>query len=568
MLKTLHIRNFVLLDELTIEFHAGLNIITGETGAGKSILIGALGGLLGERISKEIVRSGADKAVIEGEFDLAEIPAVIEFLQAQDIESQPDSVILRREMSASGKGRCFVNDQPVPVAVLEALGNLLVDLHGQHEHQLLLQPIHHGQYLDAYLNLDGRLAELAGALAGFNALLHELQSLQERAAAAKQKRDYLQYQLGEIDAVNPSAGEDEELKQEEHILKHSEVIFEKTRALFQKLYESEGSVSEGLATAATTLDELAQIDPRFQAMTAECQNARIMVDELAAGLRSYHEGITFDPDRLEKIRVRMSSLAGLKKKFGGQLDHVLEQREKIRQEIDLVDNLDERLASLREELEKQRGHLGKMCQEISRHRSDAVAGFSKQVMALLAPLGMEKAKFDVALHRLETATEPYVRVDGKNYRVISGGLEQIEFMMATNPGEGFKPLSSIASGGEISRVMLALKTLLAEVDRVPVLVFDEIDIGISGRIALAVGKSLRRLSKRHQILCITHLPQIAGMAHYHYLVEKTADDKSTRTTISRLAESERIDQIARLFGGEQVTDASRQSARELVAEAE
>lgn len=568
MLKTLHIKNFVLLDELTIEFRAGLNIITGETGAGKSILIGALGGLLGERISKEIVRSGADKAIIEGEFDLADIPAVHEYLQAEDIESQPDSVTLRREMSASGKGRCFINDQPVPVAALEALGNLLVDLHGQHEHQLLLQPIHHGQYLDAYLNLEGRLAELAGSLSAFTALLHELQSLQERAAAAKQKRDYLQYQLHEIDAVNPYAGEDEELKQEEHILKHAEVIFEKTQALFSKLYESEGSVSEGLATAATSLDELAQIDPRFQAMTAECQNARIMVDELAAGLRSYHESITFDPDRLEKIRLRMSSLAGLKKKFGGQLDHILEQREKIRQEIDLVDNLDERLATLRQELETQRSGLGKMCQEISRHRSNAIAGFSKQVMTLLAPLGMEKAKFDVALHRVETVTEPFVRLDGKNYRVTAGGLEQIEFMMATNPGEGFKPLSAIASGGEISRVMLALKTLLAEVDRVPVLVFDEIDIGISGRIALAVGKSLRRLSRSHQILCITHLPQIAGMAHYHYLVEKTADDKSTRTTISRLAESERIDQIARLFGGEQVTDASRQSARELVAEAE
>ncbi len=568
MLKTLYIKNFVLLDELTIEFQTGLNIITGETGAGKSILIGALGGLLGERLSKDVVRSGADKAVIEGEFDLAGLAAVSEFLQAHEIDDHSEGLTLRREVSSGGKGRCFVNDQPVPVAVLEALGNLLVDLHGQHEHQLLLQPVHHGQYLDAFLDLNGRLETLSRSLSAFTALLHEQQSLQQRAAEARQKRDYLHYQLGEIDAVNPLAGEDEELKQEEHILKHAEVIFEKTQALFQNLYESEGSVSEGLATAASTLAELAQIDPRFQAMADECQNARILVDELSAGLRSYHEGITFDPDRLEKIRVRMSSLAGLKKKFSGDLDHVLEQRVKIRQELDLVDNLDERLAALREELEKQREQVGRLCSEISRRRSESVARFNSQVMSLLVPLGMEKAKFDVALHRMETTSEPFVRVDGKTVRVTANGLEQIEFMMATNPGEGFKSLSAIASGGEISRVMLALKTLLAEVDRVPVLVFDEIDIGISGRIALAVGKSLRRLSKRHQILCITHLPQIAGMAHHHYLVEKTADDTSTRTTISRLSESQRIDQIARLFGGEQVTDASRQSARELVAEAE
>lgn len=568
MLKKLYAKNFVLLDELEIHFQCGLNIITGETGAGKSILIGALGGLLGDRLNKDIVRSGAEKAVLEAEFDIQDFTAVHDFLQRNEIEDSADLVVLRREMSAAGKGRCFINDQPVAVSVLEQLGNLLVDLHGQHEHQLLLQSQHHAEYLDSYLGLESLLGELRDALHQFNGLVRQLSDTRARADALRKTRDYWQYQLGEITAVDPAPNEDEALRQEENVLKHSESIFEKTRKLYLDLYEAEGSVSEVLAGSENCLKDLTTIDPRFQNMAVDCQNARLLIDELASGLRHYHETISIDPDRLEKIRVRLSSLAGLKKKYGASLENVLMHRDKIRSELALVDNLDDTLQEMQKRIESEREHLGQLCADISQKRSAAVSAFNGEVVAILAKLGMEKAAFDIALHRQESREEPFVLIDRRPLRVTASGAEQVEFLIAPNPGEGFKPLADAASGGEISRVMLALKTMLAEVDRVPVLVFDEIDIGISGRIAFAVGRSLRQLSKKHQILCITHLPQIAGMGHCHFLVEKTGDDKTTRTRVTELPDQDRVDQIARLLGGETLTAASRQSARELLNEAE
>ena len=568
MLKTLYAKNFVLLEELRIDFHAGLNIITGETGAGKSILIGALSGLLGERLSKEIVRSGAEKTILEAEFDVQALPAVKEFMKRNDLDETDGSVIVRREMTSNGRGRCFINDQPVSVSLLEQLGDLLVDLHGQHEHQSLLQPMHHGLYLDAYLGLSGPLAALREALSRFQRLLKELRDTRARAESLKQTRDFLEFQLAEIQALDPSAGEDEQLKQEENILKHAESIFEKTRALYHQLYESEGSVTGTVATTETVLNELAAIDPRFQPMIADCQNAHILIDELASGLRHYHESISVEPERLEKIRLRLAGLAGLKKKYGPNLDNVLAQRLHLRQELDLVDNLDEKLEEMRRQVEQEREQLGRLCEEISHRRTQAIADFAHQVVSLLNGLGMDKAKFEVALHRLPGGDEPYIYVHQQPVKVTASGAEQIEFQMATNPGEGFRPLIDIASGGEISRVMLALKSLLAEVDHVPVLVFDEIDIGISGRIAFAVGRSLRQLALSHQVLCITHLPQIACMGHHHYLVEKTGDEHTTRTTVKALQPQDRVHQIARLLGGEHLTPAYIQSAEELIDEAE
>ncbi len=568
MLKKLYVKNFVLLDELELSFRPGLNIITGETGAGKSILIGALGGLLGDRLNKDIVRSGADKAILEAEFAFQDAAAVHDFLKSNEIEDDADTVVLRREMSAAGKGRCFINDQPVAVSVLERMGDLLVDLHGQHEHQLLLQPQHHAEYLDSYLGLDAQLTTLRSALEHFNSLLRKMSETRTRAESLRKTRDYLQFQVAEINAVDPIHDEDEALRQEENILKHSESIFEKTRKLYLDLYEAEGSVSEVLAGSENCLKDLLTIDPRFQSMADDCRNARLLIDELASGLRQYHDTISVDPDKLEKIRMRLSSLAGLKKKYGGTLENVLQHRVQIRSELELVDNLDETLQEMQKQIEQEREHLGRLCRDITQKRSSAISAFNEQVAAILAKLGMEKAVFDIALHRQEGHEEPFVYMDERPARVTANGAEQVEFLIAPNPGEGFKPLADAASGGEISRVMLALKTMLAEVDRVPVLVFDEIDIGISGRIAFAVGRSLRILSKKHQILCITHLPQIAGMGHWHFLVEKTGDDKTTRTRVRVLPEKERVDQIARLLGGETLTAASRQSARELLEEAE
>jgi len=567
MLKTLAIRNYVLIDELRIDFQAGLNIITGETGAGKSILIGALGGLLGDKMGREVIRAGADRAVVEGEFDIANLPGIREYLSEHDVESADEGLIIRREVSAGGKSRCFVNDQPVSIAVLAGLGDLLVDLHGQHEHQLLLQVAHHGDYLDAFAGLAAERTAMKEKFQQLTACIRELQEVERTAREAEKSRDFMRFQLNEINAIAPQAGEDDALKAEEQILHNAEMLYERTGRLFQKLYEADGSAAEILAAAESDLAQLSQIDERFRAMVTEAQNARIVVQELAQSVQRYAQAISFDPERLEKIRIRGADLAGLKRKYGGTLQAVLDQAARLTRELDLIENLDEAIAGLQKNLDQARAAAGELSRNISERRKKAGEIFSNRVQGVLEELGMPRARFSIRQTFTPDTDEPFVQIEGSTARIGPKGFDLIEFLLAANPGEEDKPLAVVASGGEISRVMLALKSLLAEADQVPVLIFDEIDIGISGRIAQAVGRNLKALGRSHQVLCITHLPQIASMADHHFLVEKSGDDKQTRTTIRPLTAEDSIRQIAALLGGEKVTEAHLRSAAELVQEA-
>jgi DNA repair protein RecN (Recombination protein N) len=567
MLKTLAIRHYVLIDELRVDFQTGLNIITGETGAGKSILIGALGGLLGDKMGREVIRSGADRAVVEGEFDVRNVPGIADYLNEHDVEVADDGLIIRREVSTGGKSRCFINDQPVSIVVLSGLGDLLVDLHGQHEHQLLLQVAHHGDYLDAFAGLAAERTAMKEKFLQLTAGVRELQEVERTAREAEKSRDFMRFQLNEINAIAPQAGEDEALKAEEQILHNAEMLYERTGHLFQKLYEADGSAAEILAAAESDLAQLAQIDERFRAMVTEAQNARIVVQELAQSVRRYSQDISFDPERLEKIRSRGADLAGLKRKYGGTLDAVLDQAARLTRELDLIENLDEAIAGLQKKLEEVRAAAGELSRNISGCRKKAAGIFSERVQGVLEELGMPRARFNIRQTFTPGTDEPHVRVDRADVRIGPRGFDHVEFLLAANPGEEDKPLAVVASGGEISRVMLALKSLLAEADQVPVLVFDEIDIGISGRIAQAVGRNLKTLGRSHQVLCITHLPQIASMADHHFLVEKSGDEMQTRTTIRPLTAEESIRQIAALLGGEIVTEAHLRSAAELVQEA-
>ncbi len=567
MLQSLYIKNYVLIDEIRVEFRSGLSIITGETGAGKSILIGALGAVLGDKLTKDVIRSGADKSIIEAEFALDRCPAIRSYLQAHEVEIEEDFLIIRREVSQNGKSRCYINDQPVPVNVLAEIGDLLVDLHGQHAHQLLLQVPYHGEYLDEYAGLTSPLAQLKEAFHRFSNSLKELEQLQEKAQEAQRSREFMQFQLNEIAAVAPQLDEEEALKAEENILRNSELLAEKTSQLFQKLYEADESVSEILTAAEADLQQLAQIDARFSPMVSDCQNARIVVTELAQTLNHYSRSISFDPERLEKIRNRLAALAVLKKKYGGTIESVLALQAKLRAELDLVDHLQERIDTLRKEIEENRLKVAELSQQISQQRRRAGEVLAADIEAVLNDLGMARARFQIRQQVVTTHHEPFILLDGEMVRVGPRGYDQIEFLLAANPGEDFKPLTVVASGGEISRVMLALKSLLAETDRVPVLIFDEIDIGISGRIAQAVGRRLRLLAKSHQVICITHLPQIASMADHHFLVEKSGDEKQTKTAIRILNREERIQQVAALLGGERVTETHLRSAEELIEQA-
>jgi DNA repair protein RecN (Recombination protein N) len=568
MLKSLYAKNYALIDEINVQFHHGLNIITGETGAGKSILLGALGALLGDRLSKDVIRSGAEKVIVEGIFHATESIEIAELLQAHDLGTNDSEIIVRREINISGKNRCFINDTPVSLDILASLGDILVDLHGQHQHQLLLQISRHIHYLDDFAHLAEQRARLKESYECLVSLSKELNDLLNREEELKKSKDYLQFQLDEISAVDPQPDEEDVLKDEERILRNAELLYERTGALFQQIYEGEGAVSEIMGNAVNDLADLAQIDKSFIDLRSQCEQAKIAIDEIAKALQGYCSSIDFDTNRLEAIRQRLAVLAGLKKKYGGTIAAILEQKSKAALELDLIENLEGEIERLNGRMEEERVTLRQLSLDVSKIRRVAAQELNGKVVAELERLGMPNADFQIR-QDFKTAgpQSQYVVIDDQPVQVSPNGIDQVEFLISANPGEDLKPLVKVASGGEISRVMLALKSLLAEADKVPVLIFDEIDIGISGRIAQAVGKSLRKLAQSHQVICITHLPQIASMAHHHYLVEKTASENETFTSIRELPESERTEQIARLFGGETVTEAHLASASELIKEA-
>ena len=568
MLKSLYVKNYVLIDELKIEFAEGLNIITGETGAGKSILVDALAAVLGETLSRDAIRRGASKAIFEAFFDVSAVQPIKNVLLQYDVEDVDTQLIVRRELNASGRSRAFVNDSPVSLTMLAELGDLLVDLHVQHEHQLLLKSSKHIDYLDAFAGHTDLLLKMRQTYKNLKAAQKEIVTLEEKQRQANQARDLLMFQRNEIAAVEPEAGEDVALAHEELILRNAELLFEKSNALQEQLYNRDGAVAEVLRAAEKQLDDLQQIDSDFGSLRSECENARIIVDDIANALQKYAGDITFDAERLESIRQRLALLNGLKKKYGGSLDAVLVHQKKVNSELLMLENLTEAIEQSHIRMEEQRQELGKLAVMASDNRRAAAAKLSELVTKELAQLGMEKAEFKISQQSRETENATFVTIAGQNFRISAKGIDEIEFVIQANPGESLKPLASIASGGEISRVMLALKTLLAESDQVPVLVFDEIDAGISGRVAQAVGLSLRRLAKGRQIISITHLPQIASMAQHHYLVEKQMGVEHTKSLIRRLNDEERQEHIARLFGGETVTQAHLDSAKDLIREAE
>ena len=570
MLKSLYIKNYALVDELRVQFNSGLNIITGETGTGKSIIVGALGVILGDKFTRDVLRKDAERAILEAEFNVAGRDPVLNFCKDQEIDCFDSVLIIRRELNDTGRSRNFVNDSPVTMPVLEELGNLLVDLHGQHQHQLLLQSFRHISYLDEFAGLGEQVREFRKVYQEYQSLRKELDDLLAREQEMTRARQVHEFQLQEIKAVNPVAGEEEELLQEEKILKNSETLFDTTQALFNALYDQDDAAYEQISHAVGKLDHLADIDPVFSRLRDECENASIIIQETAKALGDYNSKINFDPDRLEEIRQRTSALNGLKKKYGGSVDTVLTHQAFLEKEIDRIENLDSEISGLRKALERLREALKDQGLDISAQRRQASATLGDQVTGELASLGMGKAGFKVNTeYNFETdGKENGIIIDGQPVKIGGRGLDVSEFLISANPGEDFKPLSHVASGGEISRVMLALKTLLAEADQVPVLIFDEIDIGISGRIAQAVGRTMRKLARSHQIICITHLPQIASSGHHHFLVEKQTDGHSTTTTIRALNEQERVEQIARLIGGESLSDAHLTSATELLKESE
>lgn len=565
MIKSLLIKDYALIDEITIEFGRGLNIITGETGAGKSILLGALSLLLGDRASSEIIRKGSAKTVVEGRFSVQNNSKIEILLETNELDIEPE-LIVRREISAKGNNRCFINDTPVNLNVIKDFGEFLVDLHGQHEHQSLLRTDTHLQVIDDAGNYEDLLQEFQIVYSGLKKLEHTFNELVSRETSLSEKKELYRFQLNEIDSVSPVPDEDVQLEKELVILENSEKLLSVTSGLYATLYEDDGSIHDLLVNALGQMQELARIDTEFLEKAEEFNSAIAILNDVAEFMRSYRDKTELDPARVENVRERLGSLSLLKKKYGGSLESVLKKREALSGEVELAENYSEKIAGIREELAEKRKAAGKIAAEISGKRRKAAVEICRQVVGELDNLGISDAVFEAKINNVAASgdQEGSVCVENRFYKAESSGIDNLEFFISTNKGEDLKPLVKVASGGEISRIMLSLKSVLAKNEKLPLLVFDEIDTGVSGRIAQKVGKSLKSLAGFHQIIAITHLPQIAALADIHFVVEKQDEGERVVSRIRKLSQEESISEVAKLLSGEVVTEASLKSARQLI----
>ncbi|MDE2996048.1 MAG: DNA repair protein RecN [Bacteroidota bacterium] len=561
MLRRLYIRDFALIEELEVEFDAGLNIITGETGAGKSIVVGALKLILGDRASTEAVRTGARKAVIEGEFEGIEDESLHTVLSENGIDILP-RLILRREVSES-HSRAFINDSPATVGLLRDVASELVDLHGQHDHQSLLKTEKHLSLVDGFGGLESLVRSYRERYETVQDMVRRREDMLAKERQLKQEHELLAFQIDEIDAVAPREGEEDELESERRILENAERLYEATSSLFELLYNSEAAISDLLVRARNELQNLSRIDTSFEDMAREISTAHISVSETASFLQDYNSRIEFNPGRLEDIRERLIDFDRLKRKYGGTIEAVLAHREDIGVRFDLAADFDGALSRLDVEFSAATAELTDVAERLSAKRKAVAAQIETAIVAELADLGMPNSRFEV---RLEQPEDPagWIQRDGSTHAAYPDGMDRCAFFISTNPGVEPMPLARVASGGEVSRIMLALKSILAKSDRLPILIFDEIDTGISGAIAQRVGDCMLALGGYHQIIAITHLPQVAAAGMAHLKVSKSVEDGRTHIAMHRLTEVERREEIASLISGAEVTEGALRTARELI----
>jgi DNA repair protein RecN (Recombination protein N) len=567
MLKTLEIKDYALIDQINIEFGKGLNIITGETGAGKSILIDAMSLLLGERASTEVIRKGAQKSFVEGIFDVEKNLKVKLLLEENEIEFLPE-LIIRREISLKGSNRCFVNDSPVSLNIIKELGDLLVDLHGQHEHQSLLRTETHIDFLDEYAGNQKLIDDFKIVYKNLLSKQSELRELKSKESSLKEKKEIYTYQLKEIDTVNPQPDEDEQIINELNILENSEKLMQLTEEVYGKLYDDEISVVDLLGKIKHILNQLSQIDKSFLESEGECDSAAAIVKELSNTIRNYKSHVDINPKDIEAKRERLGTINLLKKKYGGSITKVIEHKKNISTEVELADNFSGIIEKLESEILILRSLAGEAADKISSVRKKFAVKVELEVKKVLEQLGILYPVFEVHTAQLlaEKNSENFIVHKNKSYFFNQNGFDEVEFYISTNPGEDSKPLNKVASGGEISRIMLSLKTILAKSDQLPLLIFDEIDTGVSGRIAQKVGTALKELASFHQIISITHLPQIAAMADHHFSVEKIQKGNRVTSCIVKLKDDERIREVAKLLSGENITETSLNSAKELIGQ--
>jgi DNA repair protein RecN (Recombination protein N) len=567
MLAEIRIKDYALIEDLAIELSPGLNVLSGETGAGKSIIIGALSLLLGEKPDADMIRSGADTAQVEGRFHVnRQLTEECRELGVQTTEDGPAQLLLRRRAGKGGRGAAYANDSGITAASLRRLGDRLVDLHGQHQHQLLLRPEIHLDILDDYAGLRPAREKYAGRFRAFEVKTAELVQIDKELDERRARRELTEFQLKELGGAQVKPGELEELNRERKRLQTAERRFTLARQIEELLSEQEGSIVGLLGTAEKALAELAELDPDLNQRRAVLAEARAGADDLWRELVRYRENIEFSPERLDTVNSRLFHVEKLERKYGLRADELVELDARLKAELDSIEAGGSRRDELATELDGVKKELAADADGLSRERGRARSELQKQLRSEFEALGLNKARLSVAMTRVPDPSGVYER-GGERFRLTLTGADVAEFLFSANPGEELRPLRKVASGGELSRIMLALKSVLSRADPVPTLVFDEIDVGIGGKVAEAVGRRLARLAKTHQVICITHLPQIAKYADRHLLVAKSVRGNRTLTSIKTLDADSRVAELARMTSGATVTKASLTHAREMLAAA-
>jgi DNA repair protein RecN (Recombination protein N) len=563
MLSSLRITNYALVDQLEVKLQPGLNVITGATGAGKSIIVGAANLILGERASSEAVRSGFDSAELEAVFQIPRERTFRELLSNLGIVPQDDLLIVRREISGKGQNRCFINDRQVTLGSLKSIGDRLADLHGQHEHQSLLNIDRHIEYLDHYGGLEEELSRLGETYSWLKEKRKELEDLKTGKKLDEEKRQLCQFQIQEIEKANLRLGEEKELTGERKVLENVETLFELCSNVYHQLHETEMSISDRLGSLQRELKTGAGIESRLKEPADILSSGLIGIQEVARFLEEYKSRLEFDADRLEMIRDRLNLLNTLKRKYEKDIEEILTYQEQITNQLHLIENKDEIIRQLEQDIRDLSRTFRERCVSVSHKRESKASLLSKKIQNALTILGMDKTKFQIRITQTEDESGA-VEIDGKRYLADEKGVDRVEFFVSPNPGEELKPLARIASGGEISRIMLALKSTLAKTDRVETMIFDEIDVGIGGEVASAVGKTLKDLASSYQIIVITHLQQIASQADSHFRVFKENVKGRTVIKINRLDREERVKEIARMISGEKVSCVTIKQAEEMI----
>ncbi len=565
MLRHLHVKNLALIDDLELSFESGLNVITGETGAGKSLLMQAIGLALGGRATADLIRRDTKEAVVEAVFGLDSTRSAPLFAEHELLDAE--ELLVRRVVTANGRSRVYLNGRLTTVALLRRLSAGLMQIYGQHEQQVLREADSALSLLDGFADTTGRVREMAARYHTLRQAWERLRTLTEDRAAAEARQDFVRFQVDEIRRATLQPGEEEELRQERTILVHAEKLYRATSGGEEVLATSDGAVADQLGRLVTQLRDLVRVDTRLNEAVSLLSDGLAQVEEAALFLRRYGERLSPNPERLEEIDVRLGLLSRLKKKYGGSIEAILARQAALEQELERIESDEEAISALQQEVAQAAHAAWSWADELSEERRAAARKLEHSIQTEIGQLGMQGAHFGVRFPQppeegsASPSDSPFTQ---NSRRLAERGYDQVEFDLSANPGEPLLPLVQVASGGELSRLMLALKALSAAAEATPTLIFDEVDAGIGGGVAEVVGRRLKALADQHQVLCITHLPQIAAVADHAYTVTKTVTRGRTISSAQRLTRRERLQELARMLGGVEITPEARRHAREML----